>query len=309
MRVAGLMNISLEQIVIFIKAAKYNNFSKVAQELYLSPSVVSKRITSLEKDTGLCLFVRDKNKISLTPAGNYLYSSWRDFAPEVERSLVNAHRIQSGIESVLTIGIGDSVNPGEFLVDPIHAFVSSREQVETVLETRGSFNLLDDLVSNHFDVIFLPLYRASMIDNHSMLRYEKIISCPHYAGMSPNNPLAKKESLEVNDLRKQNFWMPRVDVYPAYRDMVIKLCEGDGFTPQILQSNGNTIYSIAGNNDIIIVDEYYHDFNNPYVVYKKIENTESGIIMAWNEISYQRKRDFVEYLSDYFASEETRRTH
>lgn len=60
------------QLKYFLAVARTLNFTKAADELYVSHSTVSRAISALEKDFGVVLFERDNRSVTLTEAGAYL---------------------------------------------------------------------------------------------------------------------------------------------------------------------------------------------------------------------------------------------
>ena len=59
----------IEQLKTFLEVGRMRNFRKAAENLFISPSAVSARVRQLEDILGLSLFRRDRQKVSLTPAG------------------------------------------------------------------------------------------------------------------------------------------------------------------------------------------------------------------------------------------------
>lgn len=57
------------KIVYFLKVAEKLNFTKAAQELYISPQALSKQIQELEQRVGFALFSRSTTEVKLTAAG------------------------------------------------------------------------------------------------------------------------------------------------------------------------------------------------------------------------------------------------
>lgn len=60
------------RLKVFVSTAHSLNFTKTAQELFISQPAVSKHITELEKSFGLPLFERNGSRLSLTAAGETL---------------------------------------------------------------------------------------------------------------------------------------------------------------------------------------------------------------------------------------------
>ena len=79
MQNADVRNISLGELLYFVKVLEYGSFTRAAEYFHLTQSTLSKKISSLERQTGVQLFIREKNKrLRPTPAGRHLYEQWRD---------------------------------------------------------------------------------------------------------------------------------------------------------------------------------------------------------------------------------------
>ena len=57
----------------FICIADSGSFNKAAEKLFISSTAVIKQINSLEKHLDMQLFVRTKQGVTLTPAGQVIY--------------------------------------------------------------------------------------------------------------------------------------------------------------------------------------------------------------------------------------------
>lgn len=62
-----------DHIEEFRRVADLGSFTLAARELHMTQSALSKHVAALEREFGVDLFTRDKNGISLTPAGKILY--------------------------------------------------------------------------------------------------------------------------------------------------------------------------------------------------------------------------------------------
>ncbi len=67
-------NISLRELRAFCAAAEYESFRLAAEKLYLTASAVSHQIKNLEEQLSSKLFERGSRSVTLTPAGELLYS-------------------------------------------------------------------------------------------------------------------------------------------------------------------------------------------------------------------------------------------
>ena len=62
----------LTDLRIFLAAARCRSFSRAGRELYVSHSTVSRTVSALEKELGVCLMERNNRVLGLTPAGETL---------------------------------------------------------------------------------------------------------------------------------------------------------------------------------------------------------------------------------------------
>lgn len=66
-----------DDVILFVMVVEAGSFSKVAEQLDITNSVVSKRIARLEKDINAQLLYRTTRKLSLTDAGKTFYGKAR----------------------------------------------------------------------------------------------------------------------------------------------------------------------------------------------------------------------------------------
>ena len=69
-----MAGVNMRQIEVFLCAARHENISRAAEELYISQPALSKAIKSIEKDFGSPLFSRTNRGVKLTEEGRELYS-------------------------------------------------------------------------------------------------------------------------------------------------------------------------------------------------------------------------------------------
>ena len=65
--------VNFHHLEVFYAVARHLNFSRAAEELYVSQPAVSKHIKDLEKDLGVDLFHRNGRRVELTDAGRLVY--------------------------------------------------------------------------------------------------------------------------------------------------------------------------------------------------------------------------------------------
>ncbi|MGZ9792288.1 LysR family transcriptional regulator [Bacillus atrophaeus] len=99
----------------FVTAAKYENFRKTAETLFLSQPTVTVHIKLLEEEISCKLFQRKGRKIQLTEEGKaYLPCALR-LLDDYEKSMSELHRVRQGYSQTLNLAvsplIADTVLP------------------------------------------------------------------------------------------------------------------------------------------------------------------------------------------------------
>ncbi len=293
-------NVSLGQILYFIKVAETMNISKAAEYFHLTQPVLSKKMASLEKQLDLQLFIRTNRLVSLTPAGKYLYEKWKDMVSQVEEDIQQAHVLQTGRSKSLVIACMDSFRPETFLVPLIESFRAAHPDIHLRIESDAAHDIRSLLQNNEADIIFSIQYD---FENRDMDQ----ITCrffgetPHCACMKRSNPLAKKEHLTMDDLKLSDFICISPQVLPEYVHMLHELCAPYGFVPNItnyVTSANSLTLNIYSDQEIFICDKYYADGNSRDHVLIPICDTASHIVAAW------RKDNPKKYLTDFIKTAE-----
>lgn len=125
-------NISLRELRAFCAAAEYESFRVAAEKLYLTASAVSHQIKNLEEQLGGKLFERGSRSISLTPAGELLYSDIYPLVREFDE--VTAKHTKNEARETLRI----SVQPffaSELFVPRLTEFRALHPDIDITLDT------------------------------------------------------------------------------------------------------------------------------------------------------------------------------
>ncbi len=94
----------------FVAAASTLNFSKVAEEFFISQPAVSYQITVLEKELGVELFLRKGKQLSLTEEGIRFLPRAIDILDRTENAILEMKRYRQGMEGVVSIAVANTCN-------------------------------------------------------------------------------------------------------------------------------------------------------------------------------------------------------
>ena len=123
------------QISCFLQVAETNSFSKAAVHLYVSQSAVSKHISALEEEIGTELFIRGKNSVQLTTAGNVIKKLLLHQKQERLAVLNDLKHLNTLAAEKIRLGCRPTWNPRNFSLEITSLF--TERFPETSLEIIG----------------------------------------------------------------------------------------------------------------------------------------------------------------------------
>ncbi|UXI02413.1 LysR family transcriptional regulator [Photobacterium sp. TY1-4] len=150
-----------DDFLIFYHLIEQGSFSKAAEHIGLTKSVVSKRMTRLEEELGVQLLYRTTRKLTLTEAGEVFFSHAR----EVYVSVQNAEDAMSGLGERLsgTIRITVPTISGELILPKaIAAFSDKYPDITIQMDLDNRFV---DIVEEGYDLAI----RTGMLPDSSYI--------------------------------------------------------------------------------------------------------------------------------------------
>lgn len=122
----------LNALKVFEAAARLRSFKKAAEELHVTPTAVSHRVTQLEDVLGMSLFVRDAHGVELTPAA-------RACLPTLQRGLDNVRDFVAQLKlhpqsEIITVRTSPSFSM-RWLMPRLHRFIVGHPGVDVYVDT------------------------------------------------------------------------------------------------------------------------------------------------------------------------------
>lgn len=150
------MNINLELYKTFYYVAKNESISRAANELLISQPAISKAIKTLEDQLNTNLFIRKRDGVELTEAGEAIYKKIKD-AMDLIGSAENDLKTLTNMESG-TINIGASKTIiHEFLMPYIKSFHKAYPNINIKIHTDKTSDIIKKAKMGIIDVIFTNL--------------------------------------------------------------------------------------------------------------------------------------------------------
>ena len=150
------MNINLELYKVFYYVAKNQSISRAANELSISQPAISKSIKTLEEQINTNLFIRKRDGVELTEAGETIYKKIKD-GIDLIYSAENDLKILTNMDSgIINIGASKTILH-EFLMPHIKSFHIKYPKINIRIFTDKTSDLIKKSKMGLIDVFFTNL--------------------------------------------------------------------------------------------------------------------------------------------------------
>lgn len=126
----SVMQMTTDQMKSFITAAEYLNFTKAAEQLFITQSAISRQIGALEAELATQLFIRQNSQIRLTAAGELLYRGLSKIYDDYTILLHSLQEVSSGLTGELRIGVLDDQTIEPWVSALLTRFAQDRPNVK-----------------------------------------------------------------------------------------------------------------------------------------------------------------------------------
>ncbi|MBQ9031431.1 MAG: LysR family transcriptional regulator [Parasporobacterium sp.] len=275
---------NIKQIECFNALAKTLNFSRAAEQVYVTQSACSRMISSLEDELGCQLFVRDKVKPHLTPAGEAVYQKTQTILTNYEDIINISKDAAEGKYDSFHIGMlsnGRTPNINRIL----NAFTKDNPHVQLRFSEYPDAELARALSNGVIDAAFL-IFTPESYTTDIETRIVEVTENGLF--MHKSNPLAEKEELSVADLKDQPFIAWRKDRSLLGYNVMWKSCMEAGFSPRV-SVEADSISSLFTYLDCnygvaIMAQAIQASFQSENVIYKPLkELAPCNIMLAWKK--------------------------
>jgi len=194
------MNITLRQLKVFEAVARHLNYTRAAEELFLSQPAVSMQIKQLEEQVGQPLFEQMGKKVYLTDAGKEVYR----YSLAIEHHLSEMQMVLEEMKGLqhgrLTLTVASTAN---YFVPTLLGIFNQRHRGVTVdIEVTNRENLLKALSANTTDFAIMGRPPPG-----PELEYYPFLENPLVVLAAPEHPLASRKQIPLERLAEETFIM------------------------------------------------------------------------------------------------------
>lgn len=293
------MNINLELYKTFYYVAKNKNISRASNELSISQPAISKAIKTLEEQLNTNLFIRKRDGMELTEAGEAFYKKIKD-AMELISSAENDLKVITSMETgVINIGASKTILH-DFLMPYIKDFHKKYPKINIRIYTDKTSDLIDKSKMGIIDVIFtnMPYGLPANFDSIKIFQLHDCLACNKTYKYLEGKKISKKDlsKLPLLVLTKGATTRIRLDDYCTKNNIEIH--------PE-MEFGSNTLikeFTEAGFGIGLLTEEHIKEELESGELFKldlEIPLSEKYLGMVWNKDNKSLvAKNFIKYIKN-----------
>ena len=184
-----------KQIDYCIELARTLNFSRAAENLFVSQPTFSYQIKLLEEEIGFTIFERSGKGATLTPAGAQFVGFLANMREDLKRAIEQGQNFSAQYKDSISISlpIRQAIY---YLPEAIRLFAKSDPEVQVTPQFRYE-NGMESFLKNETDVLFALKEQTKQIPN---ITVHELFTSRIYLIAQRDDPLAQKNLITENDL-------------------------------------------------------------------------------------------------------------
>ncbi|MBP0495899.1 LysR family transcriptional regulator [Roseomonas sp. SG15] len=268
------------QLRYFLAVAEELNFTRAALRVGIAQPPLSAQIRALEEELGTSLFLRDKRRVSLTPAGEAMVRHTRHILQQAARAADEVRAIRDGRQGVIGIG---AVYATIYTLIPrvLRRLAQTHPGITVRVEEMTVAQQVHALTAEEIDVGVL---RGSVTDPELEIRV--IQEEPFVVALPADNPLVNEQVLDPETLLPQPFIVVTQRPGSDYAARIADVFLQTGRTPQIVQEvkDMHTLIGlVAAGIGVAIVPASVTALQPPHVAFRPLRAVSARMVtsIAW----------------------------
>lgn len=218
----------LRHLRYFAAVAAHGSFNRAAENLHLTQPALSRQVKDLEEELGVPLFVRGKNAVTLTAAGDLFYEEARDLLARADQAI---QRVRGEARNeILRVGYSPSLTAG-IMPGALEKFQAATPRVRIELADLSPREMTELAKEGRLDLLVAPAGFESSVPGFQWIELRRMTAV---LVMPETHPLAKLKKIAVTRLRD----LPLVGLgrenFPEYAPHMRALFKPFGVVPQFV---------------------------------------------------------------------------
>ncbi|MCI8342815.1 MAG: LysR family transcriptional regulator [Firmicutes bacterium] len=260
------MTIDSVQIECFLKAARLLNFSKAAENLFISQPVLSRKISRLEEELGTELFDRSGRNISLTKSGEMLFQYFSECSTGFNDIMEKIDSEKNVSNRQIKIGVCEGLDLSAYMKAIVSGYKRVSPETEIMFTSGPVEALIESFRHGMFDIIImLEVTIVNYVKNGvvSKVKNTPFITANKCVIYSADNPVGAIENPKLEDFKNQTLLCLKKDHIPNKVLTQSELFEAHGFSPKVrFLPNVDSIYMALQIGDVFCVSDNHERYLN-----------------------------------------------
>lgn len=280
-----------KQVDYCIELAHTLNFSRAADNLFVSQPTFSYQIKLLEEEVGFAIFERSGRGASLTPAGEQFVSYLRTMREEMKRAIEQGQNFSSKYKDDISISmmVRQAVY---FLPEAMKLFADSNPQVQITPKFQYTDGL-EEFLKNETDIIFSLEEHVKQVPGISVY---KLFTSNIYLITDKKDPLANQNLITESDLYGRTL-MVGGGSPAALRSVQQRLISSKKIDYFNSPDHDTTLTNVAAGRGICLAPGFLNDHSNQFawIPFDCKENF-SCVLCTHKTDNRKSLHDFIEIL-------------
>ncbi|BAV34703.1 LysR family transcriptional regulator [Sulfuricaulis limicola] len=192
------MHLTLRQLKVFESVARHLNYTRAAEELFLTQPAVSMQVKQLEESLGVALFEQLGKRIHLTEAGQEVLAYARTVTQQLDELESVLNRIKGLSGGRLRISVATTAN--YFIPTLLGTFSRRYPEVTVSLDVTNREALLQQLSENTVDLVIMGQPPSGLdVEAEVFMENPLVVVAP------PEHPLARQKKIPLKRLQEEVF--------------------------------------------------------------------------------------------------------
>ncbi len=275
------------QLKYFVAAAESRNFTKAAEQFYISQTAITQQIRLLEETLGCALFDRSTRPVSLTGAGETFLGEAKEILERMNRAVELTHGAAMGLSGTLQLGYVCGYEHSNLPLW-MRRFHGENPNILVSFYRCSADVLSSGVLGGAYDLVYTwdstNLKQNEEVDHVTVERVRLVVA------LYDRHPLAQRQSLRRQELMGENilYMSPSANVESYGDAFYMELYRKAGFKPNILFRSSDAesiLMMVASEEGISILPEYCttklnHPYNLRFVPLEGAQEVEE-IVAVW----------------------------
>lgn len=227
-------HLKTRHLVLLVELGRHGSILHAAEAANLTQPAASKLLGEIEHALGVQLFERLPRGVAPTWYGKVMIRRAGAALAEMDAAHQEVMELMSGLRG--RVEIGSVLTPSTSLVPPAVTLLKSRHaRVHVSIAVDTSKSLVERLRAGEFDMVVGRVPDAEAADE---LRFEPVTDEPHSLVVRAGHPLARRSSVQLEELARQAWILPPAD--SILRDRLTAL-----FLSRGLEQPAETVSTLA----------------------------------------------------------------